>query len=319
MEKIIYSFVVPIYNDGYLVSAFCEEFLKVFKQYLNKPSIEQEVELIFINDGSTDNSLELLKESVDSYTFVKVINLSRNFGQHIAILCGYKNSTGDIVGRLNVDMQDPPYEIPKLLEYLDSDSDTDMVVGLQNKRKGKALDKITGFLFFKFFNYFTGSKVPQYTSSLRVMNRTFVNAIISTNDKTPFLQGLENWVGFNTSYVKINHHKRSDNQSSYNLKKRIKLAIDAAISFSDRPLKLACSFGFFSCLLSLILFVCLTITKFVNPEIEPGFTATACLILFIFGIQIFVTGLCGIYIGKILLQTQNRPVFIIREMINFPK
>jgi len=319
MEKIVYSFVVPIYNDGYLVSAFCEEFEKVFQQYLNTTSIENEVELIFINDGSTDNSLELLKESVDSYNFVKVINLSRNFGQHIAILCGYKNSSGDIVGRLNVDMQDPPYEIPKLLEYLNSESDTDMVVGLQKKRKGKALDKITGFLFFKFFNYFTGSKVPQYTSSLRVMKKIFVNAIISTNDKTPFLQGLENWIGYNISYVKINHLKRSDNQSSYNLSKRMKLGIDAAISFSDRPLKLACFFGFFSCLLSLILFAYLFTTKLLYPEIEPGYTSTVCLILFLFGIQIFVTGLCGIYTGKILLQTQNRPLYIIKEMINFTK
>ena len=209
--------------------------------------------------------------------------------------------------------------IPKLLEYLKSESDTDMVVGLQKKRKGKALDKITGFLFFKFFNYFTGSKVPQYTSSLRVMKKVFVNAIISTNDKTPFLQGLENWIGYNISYVKINHHKRSDNQSSYNLSKRIKLAIDAAISFSDRPLKLACSFGFCSCLLSLLLFAYLFTTKLLYPEIEPGYTSTVCLILFLFGIQIFVTGLCGIYIGKILLQTQNRPLYIIKDMINFTK
>jgi len=313
MEKIVYSFVVPIYNDGYLVSAFCEEFEKVFQQYLNTPSIQNEVELIFINDGSTDNSLELLKESVDSYTFVKVINLSRNFGQHIAILCGYKNSSGDIVGRLNVDMQDPPYEIPKLLEYLNSDSDTDMVIGLQEIRKNSFSDIITSKIFFYVFNWLVGSNFPSNTSTLRVMKRFYVDSLLEAKDKTPFLQGLEHWVGFNVKYIKTEHRQRCDSKSSYNFSKRIRLALNAAISFSDRPLKITVLAGFLSCLISFISFVYLLMSKLLWPDIQPGYTSTLCILLFFFGIQISVTGLCGIYIGKILLHTQNRPLYIIKN------
>ena len=316
-NKIKYSFVVPIYNDGYLVSAFCTEFEKVFKKYLNTSLIENDVELIFVNDGSSDNSFELLKESVESFKFVKVINLSRNFGQHIAILCGYKNSSGVIVGRLNADMQDPPYEIPKLLKYLGSNADADMIVGLQERRKNRFIDILTSKMFFWLFNWLIGSSFPSNTSTLRVMNRKYVNSLLEAKDKTPFLQGLEHWVGFNVKYIKTEHRQRCDSKSSYNFSKRVKLAFNAAVSFSDRPLKLTVLTGFLSCLISLISFVYLVTSKLLWPDVQPGYTSTICILLFFFGIQITVTGLCGIYIGKILLHVQNRPLYYIKSKINF--
>lgn len=316
-SKIQYSFVVPIYNDGYLVSAFCTEFEKVFKKYLNTSMIENDVELVFVNDGSEDNSLELLKKCSNSHTFVKVINLSRNFGQHIAILCGYKNSSGEIVGRLNVDMQDPPREIPKLLERLKLDSDADMVVGLQKRRKNRFLDIVTSKMFFFVFNWLVGSNIPSNTSTLRVMKRNYVDSLLETNDKTPFLQGIEHWVGFNVQYVKTQHQERCDSKSSYNFTRRIKLALNAAISFSDRPLKISVFIGFLSCILGFFSFVYLFASKLIWPEIQHGYTSTLCIILFFSGIQISVTGLCGIYIGKILLHVQNRPLYYIKNKINF--
>jgi len=312
-----YSFVVPIYNDGYLAEAFCAEFQRVFREYLHKEDITGEVELIFVNDGSTNDSLELLKEAASKYPFVKVIDLSRNFGQHIAMICGYRHASGKIVGRLNVDMQDPPKEIPTVLNALVS-SDTDIVVGLQKERRSKKSDLLTSRLFFLFFNWLVGAEIPQNTATLRAMRRRYVDALTQAGDKAPFLQGLENWVGFKTLYVATEHQERVDKKSSYTLLKRLALAFNAAVSFSDRPLKIVVSLGFFVAVVGFSAMAYLVAAKFISPDIRPGFTSTLAVLLFLSGVQISVVGLCGIYIGKVLLHVQNRPLFVVRERINFP-
>jgi len=311
-----YSFVVPIYNDGYLVNIFCAEFLKIFSSYLSKQDIEKEVELIFVNDGSCDNSLEMLKDAAAHHSFVRVIDLSRNFGQHVAILCGYKHASGKIVGRLNVDMQDPPREIPTVLNAL-KNSDADIVVGLQKERQSKASDQITSHLFFLVFNWLIGASIPRNTATLRVMQRRYVEAITQAQDKAPFLQGLENWVGFKVKYVQTDHQERSDAKSSYTFVKRLSLALNAAISFSDRPLKIVVSLGFIIGVLGFLSVLAIIVMKLFVPDIRPGFASTLAIILFLAGIQISVTGLCGIYIGKVLLHVQNRPLFIVKELVNF--
>lgn len=312
-----YSFVVPIYNDGYLAEAFCAEFQRVFREYLHKEDIAGEVELIFVNDGSTNDTLELLKQAASKYPFVKVIDLSRNFGQHIAMICGYRHASGKIVGRLNVDMQDPPKEIPTVLNALVS-SDADIVVGLQKERRSKRSDLLTSRLFFLFFNWLVGAEIPQNTATLRAMRRRYVDALTQAGDKAPFLQGLENWVGFKTLYVATEHQERVDKKSSYTLLKRLALAFNAAVSFSDRPLKIVVSLGFFVAVVGFSAMAYLVAAKFISPDIRPGFTSTLAVLLFLSGVQISVVGLCGIYIGKVLLHVQNRPLFVVRERINFP-
>jgi len=317
MKNLMYSFIVPIYNDGYLVSAFCKEFERVFKNYLKSSFIDNEVELIFINDGSTDNSFDLLQESAKFHKFIKVINLSRNFGQHIAILCGYKHASGSIIGRLNVDMQDPPDQIPVFLDNINKDSDIDMVIGLLDKRTNKISDLITSKIFFLFFNFLQASTIPSNTSPLRVMRKNYVDAIISTNDKTPFLQGLESWAGFNVRYVKTSQDKRCDSHSSYTFLLRLKLAFNAVICYSDKPLKIVTFIGLFISCLSLFGILFLISLKLVQPDIQQGYISTLVIICFFAGFQILVTGLCGIYIGKILVHVQDRPLYLIKDKINF--
>lgn len=311
-----YSFVVPIYNDGYLAEPFCAEFQRVFKEYLGKDDIPGEVELIFVNDGSRNDSLDLLKQVASKYSFVKVIDLSRNFGQHVAILCGYQHASGEVVGRLNADMQDPPGEIPTVLNALKS-SDADIVVGLQKKRRSKKSDLFTSRLFFLAFNWLVGSSIPQNTATLRVMRRRYVDAITQAGDKAPFLQGLENWVGFKTLYVPTEHQQRADNKSSYTFIKRFAMALNAAISFSDRPLKIVVSFGFCVAVAGFCAVAYLVLIKLISPDIRPGFTSTLAVLLLLSGVQISVVGLCGLYIGKVLLHVQNRPLFVVRDLINF--
>src|SRR4051812_21346164 len=217
VSSIKYSFIVSIYNDAYLAPAFCEAFKNTFETFINKSSIEQFVELIFVNDGSSNDSLSLLKKLSKQYPFVKVVDLSRNFGQHIAIACGFREAKGQFVGRMNVDMQDPPGEIPKLLNVIQNE-DVDLVVGKYDLRYSSAFNRYTARIFFLFFNWLTGQNTPQNSAPLRIMNRTFLDAYNQLNEKSRFPQGLENWLGFKHKYIRTAHQPRIDNRSSYNFK-----------------------------------------------------------------------------------------------------
>jgi glycosyltransferase involved in cell wall biosynthesis len=308
-----YSVIATVYNDAYLAEAFCSEVINVFKGLLKTDNVKDCLEIILVNDGSTNDSLGVLKNLCDRFAELTVIDLSRNFGQHVAIMCGYRHAVGNLVIRLNIDMQDPPREIPKLLKVIEFE-DVDLVVGLQRERKSSLQDKITSRAFFFVFNYLIGSKIPSNTATLRVLNRKYVDAILSLQDKTPFLQGLESWVGFKVRYIETEHVPRADKKSSYTFLKRLGLALNASISFSDRPLRLAVYFGLLISAAGFFGFALIVLRRLIDPEILPGYTSTLAVVLFCSGAQIMVSGVCGLYIGKILFHVQNRPLYLIRNI-----
>jgi dolichol-phosphate mannosyltransferase len=311
-----YSFVVPIYNDGYLANSFCEAFYKSFTEYLNEESILGIVELIFVNDGSNDNSLEILKLLPEKFNFVRIVDLSRNFGQHIALTCGYNLAQGDYIGMLNVDMQEPPSEIPILIEFMKAKKH-DIVFGLTEIRQTSFLNRVTSIAFGKTLNYLTKTNTPLNVTTLRVMNRKFITAYNTISEKSRYIPGLEAWLGFSQGYVPIKHQKRKDNRSSYNFKKRIGMALETIISFSDFPLRLIASLGFIFALLGFILSMILIICKLMFIDFQSGYTSTISFVLLIGGIQILVVGVSSLYIGRILKEVQNRPLYLINEKINF--
>lgn len=312
----MYSFVVPIYNDGYLAEAFCIEFEKVFIKYLNKDLIHDEVELIFVNDGSKNNSIDLLIDLSRKYSFVKVVDLSRNFGHHIALTCGYNLAKGNYVGMLNVDMQEPPSEIPKLLDFL-KDNKFDIAYGLFTERKTSFLNRMTSKLFNFILNWLTKNNTPHNVTTLRIMNRKFVNSYNTLTEKSRYIPGLETWLGFKHGYLPILHKEREVGESSYNFSKRMKMAIEAIISFSDYPLRIMVGCGFLISLIGFLSILVLIFSKLFYVTFQPGFTSTVSLITFLGGIQIMVIGFASLYIGRILREVQNRPLFIINEKYNF--
>ena len=311
-----YSFVVPIYNDGYLAEAFCIKFQSVFREYLGRQDITGEVELLFVNDGSSNDSFEVLKRNAGDYPFVKVISLSRNFGQHIAIICGYHHASGEIVGRLNVDMQDPPDDVPALLEVIKK-GECDIVIGMQKKRHSKWLDVITSRFFVWFFNILIGGYVPNGTATLRVMTKKYADNYKAINEKAPFLQGLEAWFGYRVKYVPTDHHHRFDKKSSYTFMKRLRLALNATIAFSDRPLKCVIYVGLIISTAGFVGFGVIVLRQLFFTDLLAGYSSTMAVILFCSGTQVLVIGLCGLYIGKILAQVQGRPLYLIQEKVNF--
>jgi len=312
----LYSLIVPIYNDGFLAEVFCLAYEKEFVGFLKKSNIEEDTELIFVNDGSSNNSIDYLVKLSKEKNFVKVIDLSRNFGQHIALSCGYKNATGKYVGMLNVDMQEPPSEIPKLLIFM-KENDFDIVYGLFDERKTSFMNRITSKSFAFILNYLTNSKMPLNVTTLRIMNRKFVDAYNSLSEKSRYIPGLETWLGFKNGYLPIIHNERKVGKSSYNFSARLKIALESIISFSDYPLRLIVGFGFLVASIGFILTIFLLFSKVFFINYQAGYTTTISLITFLGGIQIMVIGFTSLYIGRILKEVQNRPLYIINEKFNF--
>jgi dolichol-phosphate mannosyltransferase len=310
-----YSFVVPIYNDAFLAGDFCRAFLSVFERLLETSDISPSVELIFVNDGSQDDSPGVLAQLAATFPFVRVINLSRCFGQHIALSCGYRHARGDYVGMLNVDMQEHPDQIPALLHSLEHE-DYDIVFGTRRKRSGSTADSLTSRAFGFVLNKLTGYNVPLNTATLRVMNRRFLDAYNSLSETSRYLPGLESWLGFRRGYVEVTHQERSRGKSSYTFGRRLKMAAEAIVSFSDLPLRITVVLGFLVVVISFLLAVALIIQKLFFVDVQLGYTSTVCIIVFLGGAQLTVVGLASLYIGRILREVQHRPLYVIRSTVN---
>jgi glycosyltransferase involved in cell wall biosynthesis len=278
--------------------------------------VHEVAEVIFVNDGSADNSAETLRVLCGRYRFIKAVTLSRNFGQHIALSCGYQCARGEYVGSLNVDMQDPPAEILPMLERF-SKGDVDIVLGLRRARRSSFVDRLTSRLFHYVLSKLTGYHLPLNMATLRIMNRRFVDAYNALTEKSRFIPGLEYWLGFRRAYVEVTHLERKQGKSSYNFRKRFLMALDSIVSFSDLPLKITVVIGSLIAVSGLLLTLLLIIRKLFFVNFQPGYTSTISIIVFFGGVQILVTGLASLYIGRILKEVQNRPLYIVREKHNF--
>ncbi|MCW1970526.1 MAG: glycosyltransferase family 2 protein [Anaerolineae bacterium] len=309
-----YSFVVPIYNDADLAADFCAEFEDVFQSYLGVKEISGQVELIFVNDGSPKtNTMRVLYQVCDQYPFAMAIELSRNFGQHVALSCGYAHATGDYVGMLNVDMEDPPDQIPLLLNVLKS-NDVDIVTSLRANVKRRWLESFTSHYFNLILNKLTGYDVPLNVGTLRVMNRRFIDAYNRLTETSRFIPGLEQWLGFKHDYLETRHAPRRKGKSSYNLQRRLLMALEAIVSFSDIPLRMTALLGAGIAALGLLMGLVLLIGRLVRSDFLPGYLSTIIVIVFLGGVQILVTGMASIYIGRILKEAQDRPLYIVRDI-----
>ncbi len=311
-----YSFVVPVYNDGYLLDDFCRAFAEVFQRHLGVSDIAESVELIFVDDGSRPPTAAQVRAIGASHPFVKTITLSRNFGQHVALSAGYAHASGRFVGMLNADQQDPPDQIPLLLPGIER-GECDIVYGLRGQSAEPWLNRWTSALFSQLLGSLTGYRVPDNVTTLRVMSRRFVDAYGRFQEKSRFLPGLENWLGFTAHYVPIQHQPRRQGKSSYNFLKRLLMALEAVVSFSDLPLRIVALTGMFIALTGFALNLVLIIQKLFFIQFQPGFTSTVSLIVFFGGLQILVMGLASIYIGRILKEVQNRPLYVVKEISGF--
>lgn len=307
-----YSFIVPIYNDGALARDFCREMAATFRRYLGHDDLARDLEIIFVDDGSANESPALLKQVCDEFRFARLIALSRNFGQHIAISAGYRAARGDHVGMLNVDQEDPPHQLPKLLDALAS-GEYDIVGGRCQRTGISRTQRVTSYLFHTMLNRLTGYNTPVNGSTLRVMTRRAVDQYNALTERSRYIPGLEMWLGLRYGWVDVEHQPRKVGKSSYNFRRRLRMAIASIISFSDFPLRLAVKFGGATAALGFLLGVAVIIDRLFLRTLLPGYASTLAAIVTLGGVQIAVTGVASLYIGRILVEVQGRPLFVIRE------
>lgn len=312
-----YSIVVPIYNDGALARDLCQELAATFRAYLGHDDLARDLEVIFVDDGSPNDSPRLLKEVCDEFPFARLVALARNFGQHIAISAGYRATRGEWVGMLNVDQEDPPSQLPKLFDELRRGG-FDIVGGRYGRRNVRVTARITSYLFHAAMDRLTGLDTPSNASTMRVMTRRAVEVYNSLSEKSRYLPGLEMWLGLRYGWVPVEHQPRRAGTSSYNFRRRLRLAIASIISFSDFPLRLAVKFGLLVAAAGVLLGVWLVITQLFFQSLLPGYTSTLAVIVFLGGVQIAVTGVASLYIGRILAEVQGRPLFVVREIYGGP-
>ncbi len=305
------SIVTPIYNDSYLAYDFVKSLLT-----LKLPPEVVLIEIIFVVDGSGIKDEKEIKKIAEQNVKVKMVALSRNFGQHIAVSAGYAFAKGDLICMINVDQQDPVDNILVLLPHILT-GDCDVVYGLRKKRNDRHFKEYTSYIFNILLNKLTGQNIPLNIATIRIMSRRFIDAYNQLSEKSRYLPGLENWLGFPKTYVVTEHQSRRDSKSSYNLSKRLFMAVEAIISFSDLPLRLIAILGFILAITGFILLLVLVLRQFFSAIYQPGYTSTIGIITFIGGVQIFLTGLSAIYVGRILREVQNRPLYIVKETHNF--
>ena len=307
--KAKYSIVVPVFNEQEAIPLFYEATVPVMDK-LNEP-----YEIIFVNDGSRDNTLAVLKGLAEKDSRVKVLSFSRNFGQQAAIFCGFEHAEGDAVIDIDVDLQDPVEAIPMMIEKWKEGYD--VVHGKRKKRKGESFfKKVTSKMYLKFLQKISGLKIPKDVGEFKLFDRKVIDVINAMPEQERYLRGLTSWVGFKQTEVEFVRNERSAGETKYSVKKLFKLAGKSVISLSTWPLSLSMKTGLFGGFLSLacfITFIVLACCKIFLPVVAWVFPTVALL----FSIQFVLNGISNIYLCKTYEETKNRPRYIVGEKINF--
>lgn len=307
MAKLI-SYVLPVYNE----SEGIEQFYAELKKSLAKLKIYK-FELIFINDGSRDDSLIKLLSIHEQDSRVKVINFSRNFGHQKAITAGLDYAVGDAVVIMDTDLQDPPSVSLELIQKWEEGFE--VVYAKRAKRKDTFFKKLTAGAYYRLLGMFAEINIPRDTGDFRLMDRKVVDSINQFREQNRFMRGLVSFVGFKQSAVEFDREGRFAGKTHYPLQKMLKLAFDGITSFSTKPLQLITQIGLFVSLLSLLGIIYALVLKIFFPEITvSGWTLLMISVLFIGGVQMLMLGILGVYIGRIYTQVQERPLYIVSEI-----
>ena len=295
--------VVPCYNEEEMLQIFYKEVsdnLKNIKWYV-----------IFVNDGSNDNTLEVIKELENSYDNVKYISFSRNFGKESAIYAGLDYSTEDYVVLMDADLQDPPSLIPKMMEYI---KEYDIVGTRRVTRKGEPfIRSFFARLFYKIANKITKIELVDGARDFRLMKREVVNAILDLKEYNRFSKGIFQWVGFETKWLEYENIERQKGESSWSFWELFKYSIEGIVSFTTAPLHIATITGIFFSIIAFLAIIVIVIKTLLFGEHVEGWPSTVSIILFLSGIQLFAAGIIGEYLAKIYLESKKRPIYIIKE------
>lgn len=307
LKKELISIVVPCYNEEESIPVFYNEITKVSK------NMNIDFEYIFIDDGSTDNTLNILRDLSKKDKRVRFISFSRNFGKEAGMYAGLEKTKGDYVAIMDVDLQDPPEKLIEMYESINNE-DYDVVALYTSTHDGynfirNGLTK----LWYKFFDRLSDSHQKAGARDFRLMKRKVVDAILSLDEYNRYTKGIYGYVGFKTKWISYKAPKRAAGKSKFGLRKLIKYAMEGVVSTSTKPLLIAAYIGLFFCLISFIAIIVIIVKTLIWGDPATGWPSLACIIIFVSGIQLFFLGIVGMYLSKIYLEVKHRPVYIIKE------
>jgi len=305
------SVVVPVYNEELSIGIFLEEFLK-FRNMLHSETYY--FELLFIDDGSTDGTSAILKQTVASYPFVRALIFSRNFGKEAALFAGLEAASGAVVIPMDVDLQDPFNVIPTMLEKYEQGAD--VVLAKRTDRGNDALLKrLSAQWFYRVNNKMSSIKLEENVGDFRLMNRQVVNEIIQLQENQLFMKGMMSWVGFKTEIVNYRREERSGGTTKFNYRRLWNLALQGITSFSTIPLKVWTYFGSIIAIISFLYGIKIIIEKVFFGIAASGYASLMVAILFFGGVQLIGIGVLGEYLGRTYLETKRRPKYIIKKIL----
>ena len=292
---------------------FLEIFLKEISSAIETLAIEN-FELVFVNDGSPDDSVAYLLERKKDISQIKIIDLSRNFGHHYAIQAGLNYASGEYVFLIDNDLETPPSVLIDYYKEIQNDQTLDVVYGFQGERKGNFIEKNAGSIFWILINKLSDTKIPHNILTERLMTRQYVNELLRLQDANLFIGGMFYWVGFNQKGIPVKKGQR-EGASTYSIKRRAELMLQAITSFSGKPLEWLFYIGISISFFSFLFLIYLAIQKIIHQdEVQLGWTSIVAINVLILGIISTFLGLIGIYIYKIFRQVQGRPNAIIKKI-----
>ncbi|WP_288602914.1 glycosyltransferase family 2 protein [uncultured Treponema sp.] len=301
------SVVVPCFNEQEAVPIFYNEVKKILV------TLKAEYEIIFIDDGSSDKTLEEVKELSEKDKCVHYVSFSRNFGKEAAMYAGLKKAAGDYVVIMDVDLQDPPSLIPEMLSAVCS-GEFDSAATRRTNRKGEPpVRSMFARLFYKLMRYFSDIDIVDGARDFRMMSRTMVDAVLSVSERGRFSKGIFAWVGFRTKYFEYKNVERSAGKTKWNFRKLFLYSLDGIVAFSTKPLVLASITGILFLFLSFLFIIFIIVRKVLFGDPTAGWPSLVCIILFVSGIQLFCTGILGQYLAKVYLETKQRPLYIAKD------
>ncbi len=302
------SLVVPVYFEEECIGQFIAETTQVLE------GLDAQWEIVFVDDGSRDRTVELIKQAALQEPRIKLVEFSYNHGKQAAVTAGIHHAKGDYLLYMDPDLQDPPLEIPRFLQEIRKGYD--LVFGIRREKVDTWLNKLYSRLFWGTLNYFTGLQVPKGLAVMRIFNRKFADRFMEYREQNRFIEGIFIHIGMKRSVLEIAQRKRFAGVSKFNFRRKMQLAFNAIFDFSELPLKLAVKLGALISVCGFGALLLVAILKVFLIDFAAGWASVISVLILSLGIQLFFIGLAALYIGKIYRESKQRPLYSIRETTN---
>lgn len=302
------SLVVPVYYEEEVVEQFIQETTAVLGV------LPLEYEMVFVDDGSTDSTVEIIKQYAVQDPNIKLVELSYNHGKQAAVTAGITHASGDYLLYMDPDLQDPPKEIPRFIAEIEKGYN--LVFGVRKEKMDSFLNKLFSKIFWNILEKYTGLKLPRGLAVMRIFDRKFANKFLEYREQNRFIEGLFIHIGMKRTSIEIEQRERFAGVSKFNFQRKMQLAFDAIFDFSEIPLKMAMKLGLYIALSGFLFLLVVVVMTLLVPNYQAGWPSLIATMIMGFGIQLFFIGIAAIYIGRSYKEIKNRPLFSVKELTN---